>query len=55
MELESSLPHVQEPSTGPCPELDESNSHPHNLSKVNVNVIITSILGLQSVTSFLVK
>ena len=41
MALESSLPRVQEPSTGPCHELDESNLHPHNLSKVHVNTLRT--------------
>jgi hypothetical protein len=37
MEHEGSSPLSQKPATGPCPEPDESNPHPHALFKVRLN------------------
>jgi hypothetical protein len=42
-EPEGSSPHSQQPATGPCPELAESNAHPEaNLSKMHSDPILPS-------------
>jgi hypothetical protein len=47
MEHESSLPHSQEPSTGPCP--DPIHTIPSYLSKIHFNIVHTHLrLGLPS-------
>jgi hypothetical protein len=39
MEPESSLPHTQEPSTGPYPEPDQSGPYHLILSKIYFNIV----------------
>jgi len=50
MEPEGSLPCLQQPTTGPYPDLDESNSHlPPYLPDILSNIIAHLRLGLPRV------
>jgi hypothetical protein len=44
MELEGSLPHSQELSTGPYPEPDKSSPYHSILSEIDLNIIHPPIL-----------
>jgi len=43
MEPESLLPCLQQPTTGPYPDTDESSPHPYTLFKVHFNIILPSM------------